>query len=66
MIMILLIGVDGFGSGKWLSDNESVLSVNKITGEGFARGEGTTQGSQTPFLTIGYNNYYRHFAITKT
>ncbi|XP_074574231.1 nuclear pore complex protein GP210 [Curcuma longa] len=36
-------GVDGFGSGKWLSDNESVLSVNKITGEGFARGEGTTQ-----------------------
>lgn len=45
MIMVLLIGVDVFGSGKWLSDNESVLSVNKVTGEGFAHGEGATQGS---------------------
>ncbi|XP_065001003.1 nuclear pore complex protein GP210-like isoform X1 [Musa acuminata AAA Group] len=36
-------GIDGLQSGKWLSGNGSVLLVNRITGEGYARGEGATQ-----------------------
>ncbi|THU72911.1 hypothetical protein C4D60_Mb04t17220 [Musa balbisiana] len=36
-------GIDGLQSGKWLSGNGSVLLVNRITGEGYACGEGATQ-----------------------
>ncbi|WOL18742.1 nuclear pore complex protein [Canna indica] len=36
-------GIDVVHSGKWLSGNESVLTVNSITGEGYAHGEGATQ-----------------------
>jgi len=34
----------GLGSGQWSSGNESVLSVNRISGEAHARGEGSAQG----------------------
>lgn len=39
------LGNDAVRSGMWLSGNETVLSLNKNTGEGYARGEGVTQGT---------------------
>ena len=30
--------------GRWLSGNESVISVDMLTGKAAATGEGTTQG----------------------
>ncbi|RZR84653.1 hypothetical protein BHM03_00011513, partial [Ensete ventricosum] len=41
--IFILVGIDGLHSGKWLSGNGSVLSINRITGEGYAHGEGATQ-----------------------
>ncbi|XP_008807451.2 LOW QUALITY PROTEIN: nuclear pore complex protein GP210 [Phoenix dactylifera] len=40
---ILGDGLDGLQSGQWLSSNESVLSVNRITGESHASDEGTAE-----------------------
>ncbi|KAG1358954.1 hypothetical protein COCNU_08G004000 [Cocos nucifera] len=36
-------GLDGLQSGQWLTSNESVLSVNRLTGESQARDEGTAE-----------------------
>lgn len=38
--------MDGFESGRWQSGNDSVLSVNAITGEVHACGEGVAEGNE--------------------
>lgn len=43
-ILLSLIGMHGLGLGQWSSDNESVLSINRISGEAHAHGEGSAQG----------------------
>ncbi|XP_020089259.1 nuclear pore complex protein GP210 isoform X4 [Ananas comosus] len=40
---LYFVGMDGFESGRWQSGNDSVLSVNAITGEVHACGEGVAE-----------------------
>lgn len=38
-------GMDMRGFGHWLSSNEKVVQINRITGEAQARSEGVAEGS---------------------
>jgi hypothetical protein len=37
------VGMDVRGSSQWLSSNEKVVHINRITGEAQARGEGIAE-----------------------
>lgn len=41
-----VVGMDVRGSGQWLSSNEKVMHVDRITGEAQARGEGIAEGME--------------------
>ena len=36
--------MDAHGSGHWLSSNEKIVHVNRVTGEAQARSEGVAEG----------------------
>jgi hypothetical protein len=40
-----VVGMDTCGSGHWLSSNEKIVYVNRVTGEAQARSEGVAEGS---------------------
>ena len=39
-----VVGMDTRGSGHWLSSNEKIVHVNRVTGEAQARSEGVAEG----------------------
>ena len=43
-IFLFVVGLNDQMFGRWLSGNESVISVDMLTGKAAATGEGTTQG----------------------
>lgn len=51
-----MIGVDDHVSGRWLSVNESVISVDKMSGRAKAVGIGSTQGAD--FFLLKKENLY--------
>lgn len=49
-----VVGTDIRRSGHWLSTNENVVLVNRITGEAQACGEGVAEGIHT-WLKVNYS-----------
>ena len=46
IVFCYIIGLKDKVSGQWLSGNESVISLDVLSGEAQAVGEGTTQGTE--------------------
>lgn len=53
--------MDVRGSSQWLSSNEKVVHINRITGEAQARGEGIAEGMQLWLSSMSRIHYLVSF-----